>query len=181
MKRSTVVAEFPCDCKTVWDIVTDNKNYRWRSDLSRIEVINETCFDEYTKEGFVTRFRITEKEPYRIYRFAMENKNMCGNWIGLFEKRDGGTQITFTEEVQVKNPIMNLFVKPEYRGKGYGKAILKKLAAIAVERGCGRLEWWCLDWNKPGIDFYLSLGAEPMDDWTVYRITGDTLSDLASF
>ena len=77
--------------------------------------------------------------------------------------------------------LEDLFVKPEYRGKGYGKAILKKLAAIAVERGCGRLEWWCLDWNKPGIDFYLSLGAEPMDDWTVYRITGDTLSDLASF
>ena len=101
MKRSTVVAEFPCDCKTVWEIVTDNKNYRWRSDLSRIEVINETCFDEYTKEGFVTRFRITEKEPYRIYRFAMENKNMCGNWIGLFETLDGGTQITFTEQVQV--------------------------------------------------------------------------------
>lgn len=77
--------------------------------------------------------------------------------------------------------LEDLFVKPEYRGKGYGKAILKKLAAIAVERGCGRLEWWCLDWNKPGIDFYLSLGAEPMDDWTVYRITGDTLSNLASF
>ena len=77
--------------------------------------------------------------------------------------------------------LEDLFVKPEYRGKGYGKAILKKLAAIAVERGCGRLEWWCLDWNKPGIDFYHSLGAEPMDDWTVYRITGDTLSDLASF
>lgn len=77
--------------------------------------------------------------------------------------------------------LEDLFVKPEYRGKGYGKAILKKLAAIAVERGCGRLEWWCLDWNKPGIDFYHSLGAEPMDDWTVYRITGDTLSNLASF
>ena len=77
--------------------------------------------------------------------------------------------------------LEDLFVKPEYRGKGYGKAILKKLAAIAVERGCGRLEWLCLDWNKPGIDFYLSLGAEPMDDWTVYRITGDTLSNLASF
>ncbi len=77
--------------------------------------------------------------------------------------------------------LEDLFVKPEYRGKGYGKAILKKLAAIAVERGCGRLEWWCLDWNKPGIDFYLSLGAEPMDDWTVYRITGDTLFNLASF
>ena len=77
--------------------------------------------------------------------------------------------------------LEDLFVKPEYRGKGYGKAILKKLAVIAVERGCGRLEWWCLDWNKPGIDFYHSLGAEPMDDWTVYRITGDTLSNLASF
>ena len=72
-----------------------------------------------------------------------------------------------------------LYVKPEYRGRGYGKAILKKLAAIAVERGCGRLEWWCLDWNRPSIDFYLSLGAQPMEDWTVYRITGDTLTSLA--
>lgn len=75
--------------------------------------------------------------------------------------------------------LEDLFVKPEYRGKGYGKAILKKLASIAVERKCGRLEWWCLDWNKPSIDFYLSLGAEPMSDWTVYRITGDTLTKLA--
>ena len=75
--------------------------------------------------------------------------------------------------------LEDLYVKPEYRGRGYGKAILKKLAAIAVERGCGRLEWWCLDWNKPSIDFYLSLGAQPMEDWTVYRITGDTLTSLA--
>ena len=75
--------------------------------------------------------------------------------------------------------LEDLYVMPEYRGNGYGKALLKKLAAIAVERKCGRLEWWCLDWNKPSIDFYLSLGAEPMSDWTVYRITGNTLSDLA--
>ena len=75
--------------------------------------------------------------------------------------------------------LEDLYVKPEYRGKGYGKAILKKLAQIAVERGCGRLEWWCLDWNRPSIDFYLSLGAEPMSDWTVYRIAGDTLTGLA--
>lgn len=75
--------------------------------------------------------------------------------------------------------LEDLYVQPEYRGKGYGKAILKKLAAIAVERGCGRLEWWCLDWNKPSVDFYLSLGAEPMSDWTVYRIAGDTLKRLA--
>lgn len=75
--------------------------------------------------------------------------------------------------------LEDLFVKPEYRGKGYGKALLKELASIAVERGCGRLEWWCLDWNKPSIDFYLSLGAEPMSDWTTYRIAGDTLKELA--
>ena len=75
--------------------------------------------------------------------------------------------------------LEDLYVKPEYRGKGYGKAILKKLASIAVERGCGRLEWWCLDWNKSSIDFYLSLGAEPMSEWTVYRITGETLTNLA--
>lgn len=75
--------------------------------------------------------------------------------------------------------LEDLYVKPEYRGKGYGKAILKKLSSIAVERGCGRLEWWCLDWNKPSIDFYHSLGAEPMDDWTVYRIAGETLTNLA--
>ena len=75
--------------------------------------------------------------------------------------------------------LEDLFVMPEYRGRGYGKALLKKLAEIAVERGCGRLEWWCLDWNKPSIDFYLSLGAEAMRDWTVYRIAGDTLTELA--
>lgn len=76
--------------------------------------------------------------------------------------------------------LEDLYIMPEYRGKGYGKATLQKLAQIAVERGCGRLEWWCLDWNRPSIDFYLSLGAEPMKDWTVYRIAGDTLKDLSN-
>ena len=75
--------------------------------------------------------------------------------------------------------LEDLFVLPEYRGRGYGKALLKKLASIAVERGCGRLEWSCLDWNRPSIDFYLSLGATPMSDWTVYRVTGETLQNLA--
>ena len=74
--------------------------------------------------------------------------------------------------------LEDLYVAPEYRGKGYGKALLKKLAQIAVERGCGRLEWWCLDWNRPSIDFYRSLGAEAMDEWTVYRIAGNTLQEL---
>ena len=75
--------------------------------------------------------------------------------------------------------LEDLYVRPECRGKGYGKALVKELARIAVERGCGRLEWWCLDWNKQSIDFYLSLGAEPMKDWTVYRIAGETLAELA--
>ena len=75
--------------------------------------------------------------------------------------------------------LEDLFVKPEYRGKGYGKALIKKLASIAIERGCGRLEWSCLDWNQPSIDFYISLGAEAMDEWTVYRVAGDTLANLA--
>lgn len=74
--------------------------------------------------------------------------------------------------------LEDLYVRPQYRRRGYGRAMLKKLAEIAVERGCGRLEWWCLDWNRPSIDFYLSLGAEPMSDWTVYRISGDTLTRL---
>jgi len=75
--------------------------------------------------------------------------------------------------------LEDLYVCPEYRGKGYGKALLQKLAAIAVERGCGRLEWWCLDWNTPSIEFYKSLGSLPMDEWTVYRMTGKTLTDMA--
>lgn len=75
--------------------------------------------------------------------------------------------------------LEDLYVLPEYRGNGYGKALLKKLAAIAVERQCGRLEWCCLDWNQPSIDFYLSLGAKPMSDWTTYRIAGKMLNDLA--
>lgn len=75
--------------------------------------------------------------------------------------------------------LEDLYVRPEHRGKGYGKALLKRLARIALERGCGRLEWWCLDWNRPSIDFYLSMGAEPMSDWTVYRVAGEALVELA--
>lgn len=75
--------------------------------------------------------------------------------------------------------LEDLFVLPEHRGKGYGKGLIQALARIAVERGCGRLEWWCLDWNQPSIDFYRSLGAEAMEDWTVYRVAGATLESLA--
>lgn len=75
--------------------------------------------------------------------------------------------------------LEDLFVLPEKRGRGYGKALLKELASIALARGCGRLEWACLDWNKPSIDFYLSLSAQPMDEWTVYRLAGEALIGMA--
>lgn len=76
--------------------------------------------------------------------------------------------------------LEDLFVRPEFRGRGLGKALLKRLAELAVERGCGRLEWAVLDWNKPSIDFYESLHAKPMSEWIVYRLTGDSLEALAS-
>jgi len=76
--------------------------------------------------------------------------------------------------------LEDLFVLPAYRGKGYGKALLQRLAQITVERGCGRLEWSCLDWNTPSIGFYRSLEAASMDEWTVYRLTGETLKKLAN-
>lgn len=76
--------------------------------------------------------------------------------------------------------LEDLLVLPEHRGHGYGKALLKRLAAITVERGCGRLEWSCLDWNAPSIAFYKFMGAVPMDEWTVYRLTGETLQRAAA-
>lgn len=76
--------------------------------------------------------------------------------------------------------LEDLFVLPEYRGRGHGKALIKELARITVERGCGRLEWCCLDWNKPSIDFYLSLGARQMNEWTTYRLAGDSLQSLVN-
>ena len=75
--------------------------------------------------------------------------------------------------------LEDLFVLPHKRGLGYGKGLLKQLAKRAVAQNCGRLEWACLNWNKPSIDFYLSLNAEPMDDWKVYRLEGESLLKMA--
>ena len=76
--------------------------------------------------------------------------------------------------------IEDLFVKPEHRGHGYGKALLAHLAKLCIDRGYHRLQWWVLDWNEPSIEFYKSIGAENMDDWTVMRVSEDALSKLAS-
>jgi GNAT superfamily N-acetyltransferase len=76
--------------------------------------------------------------------------------------------------------LEDLYVRPEFRGTGIGRALLVHLARLAKERGCGRLEWWVLDWNEPAIEFYKSIGAVPMDDWTVYRVAGESLDKLAA-
>ncbi|MDO5531992.1 GNAT family N-acetyltransferase [Sutterella sp.] len=75
--------------------------------------------------------------------------------------------------------LEDLFVHPEARGRGFGKGLLRTLAKIAIERGCGRLDWCCLDWNEPSINFYRSVGAKPLDEWTTWRLTGDTLKEVA--
>jgi len=75
--------------------------------------------------------------------------------------------------------LEDLFIRPEFRGAGYGKALLKHLASICDDRGYGRFQWWVLDWNEPAIEFYKSLGAVAMDEWTVYRVSGEALTNLA--
>ena len=124
---------------------------------------------------------------------VVASEELLREWI--FEKKkaevifalDGGREVGFALFFHNFSTFLgragiyleDLFVLPEYRGRGHGKGLIRELARITVERGCGRLEWCCLDWNKPSIDFYISLGATPMDEWTVYRLTGEKLNAFA--
>lgn len=153
-------------------------DYRFatREDVSRIlefireladyeKMLDQVVADETTLEDW-----IFNKQKAEVI-FALEDGKEVG--FALFFHNFS----TFLGRAGIY--LEDLYVMPKYRGKGYGKGLIQTLAKIAVERGCGRLEWWCLDWNRPSIDFYLSLGAEPMKDWTVYRIAGDGLVELA--
>ncbi len=131
----------------------------------------EKMSDEVVATPELLREWIFEKGKAEVL-FALENGKEVG--FALFFHNFS----TFLGRAGIY--LEDLFVKPAYRGKGYGKGLLSKLASIAVERKCGRLEWSCLDWNKPSIDFYLSVGARPMDEWTAYRLTGETLDHLAA-
>lgn len=111
MAVSNIKATFKCDIQTVWNIVTSLENYQWRSDLSMIEVVSETQFIEYTKDGYATNFTITENEPCKRWAFDMENSNMKGHWTGLFTEKNGQTEIDFTEDVVPKKWIMKPFIK----------------------------------------------------------------------
>lgn len=153
-----------------------------------------------------TKFRFaTEQDTALIIEFISglaEYENMTDDMIAdeellrewIFERKKAEVIFALEDGVEVGFALFfhnfstflgragiyleDLFVKPEYRGRGHGKALICELARITVERGCGRLEWSCLDWNKPSIDFYLSLGAVPMEEWTTYRLTGETLLKL---
>ena len=145
------------DCGKILDFIKQLAEYE---NMSSDVVATEKLLQEW----------IFEKQKAEVI-FALENEKEVG--FALFFHNFS----TFLGRAGIY--LEDLFVLPEYRGKGYGKGLLKQLAKIAVERGCGRLEWSCLDWNKPSIDFYLSLGAVPMDEWTVYRLTGDTLIEMS--
>ena len=108
MAISNIKAIFSSDVQKVWKVVTNLKNYAWRSDLSKIEIIDENHFTEYTKEGYATAFTITAKEPYRRWEFDMENDNTKGHWTGIFSKKDGQTEIDFTEDVTAKKLMINI-------------------------------------------------------------------------
>lgn len=111
MAISNIKAVFPGNVQEIWDIVTSLEQYQWRSDLSKVEIVNEKQFVEYTKEGYATTFTVTVFEPFKRWEFDMENSYMKGHWIGIFVERNGQTEIDFTEEIIPKKLIMKPFVK----------------------------------------------------------------------
>jgi Polyketide cyclase / dehydrase and lipid transport. len=111
MAITNMKATFQCDIQKVWNVITSLDNYSWRSDLSKIEVLSETQFIEYTKDGYATTFTITATEPFKRWEFDIENDNIKGHWIGLFSSEGKETTIDFTESVIAKKLLMKPFVK----------------------------------------------------------------------
>ena len=110
MPTSKITVHFPCPVEQVWQVVTDLAHTAWRSDLARVEVLDEAHFVEHTKSGYVTNFTITFWEPFRRWAFTMENGNMSGSWEGIFEEAEGGTRLRCTETVNAKRWWMRPFV-----------------------------------------------------------------------
>ena len=134
MAISKIKEFFQNDIQTVWNIVTSLENYRWRSDLSKIEVVSDSQFIEYTKDGYATTFTITVSVPCRCWEFDMENNNMKGHWTGIFTEKDGQTEIEFTEDVTAKKLIMKPFVK-SYLKKQQKQYVFDLRKALSS--GCG--------------------------------------------
>lgn len=145
------------DAPIILDFIKGIAEYEKMSDnvVTTTEMIEEWIFEKKTAEVI---FAIAEGDEVGFALFFHNFSTFVGR-AGLY--------------------LEDIFVKNEYRKKGYGKALFKKLAEIALERNCGRMEWVCLDWNKPSIDFYMSLGAKPMNEWTLYRLTDKQLQDIS--
>ena len=110
MAISKMIFHLPCPVEQVWHTVTDLAHTAWRSDLARVEILDEAHFVEHTKSGYATKFTVTACEPLRFWAFIMENGNMCGSWEGIFEAAEGGTRLTCTETVNAKRWWMRPFV-----------------------------------------------------------------------
>lgn len=143
-----------------------------------LEFITELAIYEKLEHEVVTDKETLQKSlfgptPFAEVLLLEENKKSAG--IAIFFHNFS----TFLGRPGIY--LEDLFVKPEFRGKGYGKQLLAYLAQLTIERNCGRLEWSVLDWNTLALDFYKSVGATPMQEWTVQRLTGDSLTNLAKF
>lgn len=113
MIKSNIKKEFNCNIEKLWNIITDNTNYAWRSDLSKIEITDDKHFIEYAKNNYPTYFTITKMENLKEYRFDIENTNIKGKWIGIFKSLDNGkVLLNFTEEIETNHFIMKLLAKP---------------------------------------------------------------------
>ena len=130
MIKSNIKKQFSCDKNKLWNIIIDNSNYKWRTDLSKIEIIDETHFVEYTTNNFPTYFTITTKEKLKEYKFDLENANLKGKWIGIFkELTNGNIELDFTEEIEVNSLIMKLLAKSYLKSqqKRYMKNLEREL------------------------------------------------------
>lgn len=130
MVSSNIKWQFDGDIEKIWHIVTDNSNYAWRSDLAKIDIIDDKHFIEYNKKGYPTFFTITSKEKFKEYRFDIENTNINGKWIGIFNTlANGQVEIDFTEEIETSKVMMKLLAKPYLKRmqKRYLKDLEKEL------------------------------------------------------
>ncbi len=146
------------DVTLIWQLIRELAEYeRAPSDaVATEEQLCDVLFGEKPAAEVLLAFANEEPVGFAVYFFNFST------WLG----RPG----LYLED---------LFVRPETRGRGYGRALLQRLAEIAQDRGCGRMEWAVLDWNEPAIQFYRKLGAKPMDHWTVFRLTSEGMAELA--